>query len=277
MFAARAKRVRPHLDDKVLASWNGMMLGAIARAGAVLGDDSYRAAAERNLAFLQGKLWDAKSKALYSRWRDGERDNVQLLDAHANLAAGVIQLYETTLDPKQLEFALALAEKMVALFYDSKDGGFFQSPAGAGDLILRIKDDYDGAEPSGNSVATHVLQKLGKICDRKDFLDASDKTLRLFAERLQMQPQAVPYLLSCLDFAMEEPKRAVIVGPKPEELLHAVHQVYQPNKVVLGVEGPVEEFAKGLRVETKARAFVCTGTACKPPTDQPSVVKEHLK
>ena len=266
MLAARAKRVRPHLDDKVLASWNGIMLGAIARAGAVLGDDSYRVAAEKNLAFLQAKLWDAKTKTLYGRWRDGERDNVQLLESYANLAAGVIQLYETTLDPKHLEFALALAEKMVATFYDAREGGFFQSPAGSSDLILRVKDDYDGAEPSGNSVATHVLQKLGKICDRKDFLDAADKTLRLFAERMQMQPQAVPYLLANLDFAMEEPKRVVIVGGQPAELTRAAHQVYQPNKVVLGPDGPVEEFAKSLRADAKAApSFAPEPRASRPP------------
>src|SRR5439155_11190653 len=130
MFDARSKRVRPHLDDKILASWNGLMLGAMARAYAVLGDEAYRAAAEKNLAFLQGKLWvpaPAPSLAhpmgeggrspgaggptgtLYHRWRDGERDAAQLLDAYAFLLAGVIDLYEATLEPKHLEFALALA------------------------------------------------------------------------------------------------------------------------------------------------------------------------
>ena len=277
MFAERAKRVRPHLDDKVLANWNGMMLGAIARAYAVLGEDAYLKAAEKNLAFLKSKLWDSKTKTLNGRWRDGASDNVQLLDSYANLAAGVIQMYEVTLAPEHLELALALAEKMVTLFYDSKDGGFFQSPSGAGDLILRIKDDYDGAEPSGNSIAVGVLQKLGRICERKHFLEAAEKSLRLFAERMQMMPQAVPQLLIGLDFQLEEPKRVVITGPDQKRLLMSVHQVYQPNKVVLGTVGPVEEFAKTLKSEGKARAFVCTGTACKPPTDDPSVLKISLR
>ncbi|HEX4646205.1 MAG TPA: thioredoxin domain-containing protein, partial [Verrucomicrobiae bacterium] len=144
MFAARAKRVRPHLDDKVLASWNGLMLGAMARAYAVLGDESYRAAAEKNLAFLQARLWDAKSKTLYHRWRDGERDSAQLHEDYAFLLAGVIDLYEATLNPKHLDFAVALAESMLAKFYDAEQGGFWQS-AGAADLILRVKEDYDGA------------------------------------------------------------------------------------------------------------------------------------
>ena len=97
LFAARAKRVRPHLDDKILCSWNGMMLGALARAGIVLNEPSYLAAAETNLAFLRTKLWDEESKTLYNRWRDGERDRVQIVEAYANLLAGVLDLYEATL------------------------------------------------------------------------------------------------------------------------------------------------------------------------------------
>src|SRR5439155_4391397 len=102
MFDARSKRVRPHLDDKILASWNGLMLGAMARAYAVLGDEAYRAAAEKNLAFLQAKLWDAKAGRLYHRWREGERDNVQLLEGYAFLLSGVLDLYEATLEPRRL-------------------------------------------------------------------------------------------------------------------------------------------------------------------------------
>lgn len=278
MFDARAKRVRPHLDDKVLASWNGMMLGAIARAAAVLNDETYFAAAEKNLAFIKSKLWDASSKTLYNRWRDGERDKVQLLDAYANLASGVIQLYEVTLNPAHLEFALALGEKTLAQFYDPIEGGFYQSPEGSGDLILRIKDDYDGAEPSGNSLATWVMLKLGHICDRKDFKDAAEKTLKLFAERLQRLPQAVPHLLIDLDFSLHEPKRVAIVGESNRKpLLLAAHQVYEPNKVVLGNTGPVEAFVKTLPAEKEARVFLCLGTECRPPTRDTTAIQAMLK
>ena len=107
------------------------MLGAMARAGAVLGEETYRAAAEKNLAFLQARLWDAKTKTLYHRWRDGERDNVQLLEGYAFLLAGVIELYEATLEAEHLDFAIALAETMLARFYDAENGGFWQSAAGA--------------------------------------------------------------------------------------------------------------------------------------------------
>src|SRR5205814_9261665 len=141
-------------------------LGALARAYAVLADETYRAAAEKNLAFIQAKLWvpaldpalahpveSGLTGTLYHRWRGGERDNTQLLDAYAYLLAGGIDLYEATLKPGHLEFALALAQTMMARFYDQEHGGLWQAPPDTSDLILQVKEDYDGAEPSGNSVA----------------------------------------------------------------------------------------------------------------------------
>ena len=281
MFAAREKRVRPHRDDKVLASWNGLMLGAMARATAILGDETYRTAAEKNLAFLQSKLWDTKTKTLFHRWRDGERDSVQLLDGYAFLLSGVIDLYEATLEPGHLDFAIALAETMLAKFYDKENGGFWQSPPDTKHLILRVKEDYDSAEPSGNSVAILALLKLGAITDRKDFREAAEKSLRFFSARLQQMPQAVPYMLAALDFSLEEPRRAVVAGDfrsaKARELLRAVHSVYQPNKVVLGNGGAVEEFARTLPAKNDAVVYLCTGTFCTPPTNEPEKVMALLK
>jgi uncharacterized protein YyaL (SSP411 family) len=282
MFKERSKRIRPHLDDKVLASWNGLMLGALARASVVLNDETYRAAAEKNAAFLQAKLWDAHSRTLYHRWRDGQRDSVQLLEAYAFLLSGVLELYQATLDPKHLEFALALAESLLAKFYDKDNGGFWQSAAGTSDLILRMKEDYDGAEPSGNSVAVLALLKLGAITERKEFKDAAEKSLRLFSDRLQKSPQAVPYMLLGLDFSLEEPRRAVLAGdPKSgatRELLRAAHSVYQPHKVILGTTGAVESFAQTLKPkDNKPTAYICTGSACLPPMHEAEKVKQALK
>lgn len=276
MFDVRAKRVRPHLDDKVLASWNGLMLGAIARASAVLNDAHYRQAAEKNLAFLQSQLWDAKTKTLYHRWRDGQRDNVQLLDAYAYLLSGVLDLYEATLDPKHLQFAIDLSESMIARFYDPKEGGFYESAEGSKDLIMRTKEDYDGAEPSGNSVAALALLKLAAITDNKHYKDAAEKTLQHFASRLGEFPQAVPHMLLALDFLLHEPKRAVLVG-KDDHLLHAIHSVYQPNKVVLSNSGPVEDFAKTLPSKNAPEVFLCSGTACQPPTKDPKELARMLR
>jgi uncharacterized protein YyaL (SSP411 family) len=282
MFEARSKRVRPHLDDKVLASWNGMMLGAIARAYAVLGNEPYRVVAEKNLGFLQGKLWIPASKTLYHRWRDGQRDNVQLLEAYANLLGGVLNLYEVTLEPKQLQFALDLAETMIAKFYDPEQGGFWQSEANPAELIFRVKDDYDGAEPSGNSVAALALLRLAAMTDRTDFREKAEKTIRLFADRLQRLPQAMPHMLLALDYLLEEPKRAVVAGDihaaATGGLVRSIHSVYQPNKAVLSNMGPVEPFAKTLpMVNGQPAVYVCTGTACQPPTGDVEKIKRMLR
>jgi uncharacterized protein YyaL (SSP411 family) len=286
MLAARSRRVRPQLDDKILASWNGLMLGTMARAYAVLGDEKYRAAAEKNLEFIQAQLWEATQSGaggtgvLHHRWRDGERDNVQLLEAYAFLLSGVIDLYEATLEPKHLNFAIMLAEAMVAKFYDAENGGLWQSAGGATDLILRVKDDYDGAEPSGNSVATLALLKLSAITGREDFQKPAEATLRLFAHRLQNFPQAMPLMLHALDFGLEEPRRVVMAGdpttPEARELLHAAHSVYQPNKVVLGNTGAVEPFARTLPSKNGPVFYLCTGNSCQPPTQAAAKVGELL-
>jgi uncharacterized protein len=280
MLTARAKRVRPQRDDKILASWNGLMLGALARAAVVLQDSAYRAAAEKNLAFLKAKLWDAQTKTLYHRWREGQRDEVQLLEAYAFLLAGVLDLYEATLEPSQLEFALELAETMLAKFFDPTNGGFWQSAPDAEDLILRVKEDYDGAQPSGNSVAIMSLLRLGRIAGREPYIEAAEKSLRLFAGRLQQTPQAVPAMLQALDFSLGAPRRAVVAGPPADAqtrtLLQAVHAVYQPNKVVLSNHGPVEAFARTLPEKDGPQVYVCTGTACQAPTGDVDKVRELM-
>ena len=293
MSETRGKRIRPHLDDKILTSWNGLMLGAFARAGVVLGEGKYLAAAEKNLEFIRARLWEPPPQSaignrqsaipgtLFHRWRDGERDNVGLLAGYAFYLSGVIELYEATLKPGHLDFAIELAGVMIAKFHDAENGGFWQSAGGAKELILRVKDDYDGAEPSGNSVAALSLLKLGAITGRKDFTGAAEKTLRRFAGRLQDFPQAMPFMLHALDFSLQEPKRVVIAGnsdsPEFHELLREAHLVYQPHKIVLGVTGPVEEFARTLPAKAGAAVYVCTGNACQPPTSDAVTLGELLQ
>ncbi len=281
MLAARSRRVRPHLDDKILASWNGLMLGALSRGYALLEDLACREAAAKNLAFLKARLWDAGRRTLHHRWRDGERDTTQLLDAYAFLASGVLDFYEATLEPEALEFALALVEAMIARFYDPAQGAFWQTPADASHLILRFKEDYDGAEPSGNSVAALVLLRLAAIAGRDDLREMAGQTLRFFMLRIHKMPQAVPCLLEAVDFWLAGPRKVVVAGPpgRPDTclLLHQIHRAGQPNKVVLGTEGPVEPSAKKMgMVNGEPVAHICTSRACHPPTRDPAELKRLL-
>ena len=280
MRGVRAHRIRPHRDDKILASWNGLMLGAFARAGIILGEKKYLVAAGKNLRFIREKLWDEKAKSLFHRWRDGARDQVELLEGYAFQLAGVLELYEATLDSAHLDFAIQLAESLLAKFYDAANGGFWQSLGSAGDLILRVKDDYDGAEPSGNSVATLALLKLAAITGREEFKAAAEATLQLFAVRLQTQPAALAFMLQALDFWLDEPRRVVVTGnfnlEKVSELLRAAHSVFQPNKIVSGNTGAVEAFAKTLVAKSVAEVFVCTGHTCQLPTNSAEKVRELL-
>ncbi len=281
MFAARTRRVRPRLDDKVLASWNGLMLGAMARASIVFGDKRYRAAANRNFEFLKAKLWDERTQRLHHRWREGERDEVQLLEAYAFLLHGVLELYQATLQPECLEFAIRLAGSMQAGFYDAATGGFWQTASDAPDLVMRLKPDYDGAEPSGNSVAALVLLKLGKITGRKEFLAAAETTLRFFSQRLQQVPQALPCMLQALDFSLDEPIRVAIAGDPAaattQALLHAAHVGYVPNRIILSNSGPVEEFAGTLPQKDGPVAYLCAGSACQAPANDPAKLREQIQ
>jgi uncharacterized protein YyaL (SSP411 family) len=280
MRQVREQRVRPHLDDKILTSWNGLMLGALAQASVVLDDAHALPAAEKNLAFLKTHLWNAKNKTLHHRWRDGERDTVQLLDDYAFLLEGVLHLYEATLDPGHLEFAIELAREMLSRFEDSDQGGFWQA-VDSPQLILRVKEDYDGAEPSGNSVAAQGLLRLATMTGDPTFRAAGWSTLQGFQNRLQRMPQALPRMLQAVDFALQEPHRVVISGrpdsPEARALLRTVHSIYQPHKVVLGTVGPVEPFVRTLASNEAAQVYLCTGTECQAPEDDPSRLAERLK
>ncbi len=285
LMALREKRVRPHLDDKVLTSWNGLMLGAMARAGAVLDEPKYREAAKKNFAYISTKMWDPATKTFFHRIRQGERDSVQLLSAYSGYLLGSVHHYEATLDPAVLGFCLELGDAMLRQFYDAKAGGFYSS-AGASDLLVRVKDDYDGAEPSGNSQAIFALLKLAVIAERKDYREAAEKSLKFFSERLSTMGQAVPLMLQAMDFAAREPYRVVLALPEgvnpgsseAQALLKAAHGVYQPNKVILGNTGPVEPFAKLQKsIAGKPTAYVCTGQACQPPSGELAVIQKYLR
>jgi uncharacterized protein YyaL (SSP411 family) len=280
MLEERDTRIRPHLDDKVLASWNGLMLGPVARAAVVLREPKYREVAEKNLAFLKSRLWDAESKTLYHRWRDGERDTVQLLDGYSYLLNGVIDLYESNLNPKHLGFAIELADAAIDRFYDAEQGGFWQATSDADDLIVRVKEDYDGAQPSGNSVVILALLRLSHITGEERFRTVAETSLRFFADRMDRSAYGAAYMLQALDFWLDEPRRVVITGDPSSsgvrEILYSTFSVYQPTKVVLSNKGPVEEFAGTIKDGQEPEAYICTGQTCKPPTADPERIRELL-
>ena len=281
LAAVRAQRVRPHRDDKVLSSWNGLMLGALARAAAAFDRPEWREAALANYQFVQRQLWDATQGALCQRWRNGARDATQLCEAYAGILHGVLELYQTTLDPAQLDFALCLADALVARFHDHAHGGFWQSAAGADDLILRVKDDYDGAEPSGNSLATLALLKLAVIAERPDYAAAAQRTLALFAGQMMQMPRAMTCLWQAADFALTPTLRVVVAGDPAaadtQALLAAVHDVSHPHCVGLGTGGRGGPFARGLgALDGRATAYLCTGQACQPPTQDAATIKQML-
>lgn len=274
----RATRVRPHRDDKILASWNGMMLGALARMAAVTGSDIFLQAALRNARFIQAQLWDAASATLHNRWREGERDHAQLLEAYANVAEGLVDLYQATLDPEWLALSVDIANAMLIRFHDADEGGFWQSDGADPALILRIKDDYDGAEPSGNSVAAMACLKLARVTGDSRFDSAASKTLRLLADRLQGVPQAVPQLLRVLDFHLADPVRVVIPTTNRDlraSQIRAAHNAYNPSRVVLGAVGPVAN-AAGFAAAHPDQVQICQGTVCLPPTSDPKSIEEAL-
>ncbi len=276
MFDARTKRVRPHLDDKVLASWNGLMLGAIARSYAVLGGAQYRQAAETNLAFLQSHLWDAKTKTLYHRWRDGERDNVQLLDAYAYLLSGVLDLYEATLDPKHLQFAIDFADSMTDAVLRSERRRVLRKcsrcerPDHAHEGGLRWSRTVRQLRRLAGTVEAfgHHRQQAFQRCCRKNSPTFLGAPARVSTSRAAHAARAR------FPFARTQTRRA---RRERRQMLHAIHSVYQPNKVVLSNAGPVEEFAKTLPTKDAPVVFLCTGTACQPPTKDPKEVARTLK
>jgi hypothetical protein len=193
----------------------------------------------------------------------------------------VLDFYEATLRHDLLEFAAALATSLLRRFYDPGHGGFWQSSSDSKDLILRVKEDYDGAEPSGSSVAALSLLRLGRMMDRSDFIAAAEKTLHLFADRLTNAPQAVPYLLQALDAYLHEPVRIVFTGnpasPETRALLEAANSVYLPNRVILGTAGPVEQLARSLAAHPESEAHVCTGNMCQAPVRVALELREMLR
>jgi hypothetical protein len=290
LFSEREKRPRPHLDDKILTSWNGLMISAFARAYQVLGDPAYLKAAERAATFIRQKLYSEKTKRLLRRFREGESRYEGNLEDYAFFTTGLLDLYESALETRWLQLALELTATQNARFYDQPNGGFFDTAENEPSLLYRTKEDYDGAEPAGNSIAIWNLLRLAEITDNQQWRAMAKRTLAAFSERLKQHPESMPQLLVALDFHLDKPKQIVIAGnvarDDVQQMLREVRKRYLPNKIVLLADGAAGQqflsqyapFLKAMKMlDNKATAYVCENYACKLPTTDLAVLRKLLE
>ncbi|MCP8312607.1 MAG: thioredoxin domain-containing protein [Candidatus Methylarchaceae archaeon HK02M1] len=230
----RELRVKPFTDDKVLTAWNGMMISALTKAYQILGYERYLKAAEASVDFILGNLVDGEK--LLRRWRDGEASVEGFLEDYAFMVMGLIDFYESNFDESKLKRALKLNKKMVELFLDEEKGGFYSTQVGQPDLISRVKDAYDGATLSGNSVAALNLAKLSELTSDKELRSLSEKTILAFWDKLNLNPEQSAHMLCALDFLIGQPKEFVITGKKSsrefQAMLKEIRQTLIPNKVI---------------------------------------------
>ncbi|MGA2625112.1 MAG: thioredoxin domain-containing protein [Bacteroidota bacterium] len=289
LFAEREKRPKPHLDDKIITAWNGLMISAFSRAYQVLGDPKHLSAAERSAVFVASKLYDPVSVRLLRRYRDGEARFDGTLQDYAFFIQGLLDLYEASFDIQWLALAIDLAKKQIELFGDPEQGGFFDTAPGDMTLFIRTKDDYDGAEPAGNSVAALTLLRLARVTDNKEWSATAEKTIDALSLGIRQYPTAHAQMLAALDWRLSTPLEIIIAGkPDAEDtrlLLKAVHAHFVPNRILLladGSEGQ-KKLAQVLpfidRITTaagKATAYVCENYSCQLPTSDPMVLGELL-
>ena len=272
----RSRRPRPHLDDKILAGWNGMMISAFAKGAQILCEPRYASAARAAETFIFGMLWREGEDVLFRRYRDGDAAIEAFLDDYACLINGLVDLYETEFNAADLNWAAWLAKVALEKFEDKDGGGFYSSPANQSDVVLRLKDDYDGAEPSGNSVMALALLRLARITGRDDFRIAAERTLEAFSGRMLAGGAGLPQMLVAQMFAMGKPMEVVLAGPRDQqpELVAEIHKRFLPNAVVMQAsEAPNAMPAIGDR----ATAYVCENYACKLPVREAAALAELLQ
>jgi len=290
LFEARSRRPRPQRDDKILTAWNGLMISAFALGSAALNEPSYAEAARRAAAFVLSRMYDRATGILLRRYREGEAAIPGFLDDYALFAQSLIDLYEVQFDRRHLDLAIRITEKQRELFEDRQNGGFFSTTDGDRSLVLRVKEDYDGAEPSGNSVAALNLLRLAQITGRAEFRESAERLLAAFGSRLSAAPMAIPQLLVAYDFLLTEPRQIVIAGERgaadTEALIQTVHSRFVPNSILLLVDSEEsrEAMAAGApavaamaKVNGRAAAYVCQNYVCKLPVTEARDLAELLQ
>jgi uncharacterized protein YyaL (SSP411 family) len=277
LLAIRSKRVRPYLDDKILTAWNGLMISAFAKGAQVLDNPRYLEAAQRATQFILEHMYDRTSGVLQRRYRDGDAAIDGFLDDYAFFITALLDLYEADFDALHIETAMQLASKMRELFEDATHGAFFSTAAGDSNLVLRMKDDYDGAEPSGNAVALLALLRLAHFTDRVEYREAAEQTLRALASKIAQQSVAVPQMLVGLDYYLA-PRREVVLAGDPSEFLRHVRARFLPHTIILLSNATFFPAAASmLAIDGKATVYVCENYTCQLPTSQLAKLDELLQ
>jgi uncharacterized protein YyaL (SSP411 family) len=284
--------VKPGQDQKILAEWNGLMLAALAEAGAALDRPDYIAAARRAGEFLHEKMWTTGSGGaprLYRSYKDGQARLGGYLEDYAAVALGMLALYEATLELRWLAAASELAGAIVALFADESGGGFFQTSAEHEQLVVRRKDFIDSATPSGNSLAADLFLRLGKLQERPDYTERARAIMAQMAAAMGEQPAAFGRLLCAADFDLHPGYEIAIAGQPgaadTQALLAPVWHRFLPNSV-LALVAPGEEAAavalapflagRPLR-NSRAAAYVCRNYVCQLPVTESEALARLLK
>jgi len=290
LFTIRAKRPRPHLDDKIISAWNGLMISGYARAAQVLDDPQYLEIATRSANFLRTNLYDPSRKILYRNYRDGRSDIEAFADDYAFVIQGLLDLYEASFDIEWLKFASELQETQDRLFFDEKNGGYFTNSGRDESVFVRMKDDNDGAEPAASSVAALNLLRLSQIHDNPKMAERAKKTIDAFATILLQFPSTMPQMLVALDYSLGKPRQIVVAGkeeaPETKALIKEVHRHFLPNTILLLVDGGEHQKYLGEKneairamsvVDGKPAAYVCENFTCKAPVTDSKRLAELLK
>ncbi len=290
MREARETRSRPHLDDKIVSAWNGLMISAFARGAQVLGDVRYAEAATRAAEFLRRELFDEERGVLFRSYRHGRAAVEGFAEDYAFVVQALIDLYETNFDVRWLAWAETLQATMDRLFWDADRGGYFNSAATDGDLVLRLKDDYDGAEPAASSVAAMNLLRLSAIArDAEAMRTRGTQVLLALRGRWEQAPHALPQALCAMELALEPPRQVVIAGdpasPHFRALAAVLHERAGARWSVLAADGGagqawLAERASWLAamkpVDGRPTAYVCEHYSCLPAATDPAAFRRTL-
>ena len=296
LLEARSARPRPHLDDKVVAGWNGLMISALARAAVAPAESlrerraEYLAAALRAAAFAQRSLLDLPGGVPRRSWRAGRGSAPGFAEDFAFLVQAWLDLYEATFDTGWLDRALGLQRAMDERFWDAAGGGYFNSPAGAADVVLRLKEDYDGAEPAATSVGAMNLLRLSSLTGDEGLRDRGRRAIAAFRERWQEAPHAMPQLLCALEPALEPPRHVVITGepgsPGFDALASVVHERLGPRRALIAPgASPAARAWFSARMpwlggmgagEAGPAAYVCEESTCRAPARTPGELRKAL-